>query len=441
MYIDARGHTITTSSNVAAEACDRAIACFCARRADTAATLKLSLDEDEECVLSQALMGLSICSLRKNAAVPLAQDAYAKAYSHKGSATRREQQYVEALQFALERRPDKLLACYENILSENPKDLLALALAQGEAFWTGDMSRSEHLSRATASSWDASIAGYGDWLAIRAFDLEETGDLDNAERVGKEAIELEPSNIWAAHAVAHVLEMRGESDAGVTWLDNLSDHWDDSNQLKFHLWWHRCLCHVERKEYDAVLDIYDKWVRNTTHPLMVALPDFFLDTQNAASVLMRLEIMGVPVGDRWLALASAIDSAYLDISSPFTSTHYAMTFAATGDFEKLDKMTSEIRSFSTQTGVLADAYKLTIPVIKGIKAHRLKHYSQALDLMMPARDTLWQMGGSHAQRDILFQIMFDSARQINRDEAVSSLHHDLERIGFADPQNRAAYQA
>lgn len=440
MFTDARGHTITTSSNAAAEACDRAIACFCARRSDTAATLKLSISEDEECVLSQALMGLSICSLRKNAAVPLAQEAYAKACAHKASATHREQQYVDALQIALERRPNKLFACYENILKENPKDLLALALAQGEAFWSGDMVRSEKLSRSTVSSWDTSIVGYGDWLAIRAFDLEETGDLLNAELAGRQAVDLEPGNIWAAHAVAHVLEMRGESEAGVHWLDSLKDHWEESSQLKFHLWWHRCLCHVERREYDVVLDIYDKWVRNTSHPLMASLPDFYLDIQNAASILMRLELMGIPVGSRWLELASALDPAYLDITSPFTSTHCAMTFAAIGDFDKLEKMIGEIKLFTSKKGALAKAYKLTIPVIEGIKAHRQKKYALALDLMMPVRSELWTLGGSHAQRDILFQIMFDSARQLKRDVDASSLHHDLEKIGFSDPQSRAAYQ-
>lgn len=440
MFNDARGHTITTSSDTAADACDLAVAQYCARRSDTSATLRLSIEADESCVLAQAMMGLMICGLRKDAAVPMAQEAYAKASRHRASATRREQLYVDALQLALERQPDKLLSCFENIVTENPKDILALAMAQGEAFWTGDMIRSERLSRSTISSWDTSIEGHGNWLAIRAFDLEETGDLITAERIGRQAVELDQSNIWAAHAVAHVLEMRGESEAGVQWLDSLKEHWTDSNQLKFHLWWHRCLCHVERREYDAVLEIYDNWIRNPAHPLITALPDFYLDIQNAASILMRLELTGTPVGNRWQELANVIDPAYLDISSPFTSVHCAMTLSATGDFNKLEKMLSEIESFVTSKGALSDAYKLTIPVIKGIKAHRKKNYTQALKLMMPERSALWELGGSHAQRDILFQIMFDSAKHLKQSDLVASLHHDLERIGFTDPESRAGYQ-
>ncbi len=440
MYNDSRGHTITTCSEDAAVACNLAIQKYCARSADTTATLKRSIEADETCVLSQAMMGLMICSLRKNASLPLAKNAYDIACKHQSSATARERLYVDALQMALQRRPEKLVACFEAIVSEHPKDILALAMAQGEAFWTGDMIRSEKLSRSTVSSWDASITGYGDWLAIRAFDLEETGDLANAERIGRQAIELNQGNIWAAHAVAHVLEMRGESEAGVLWLDSLKEHWTDSNQLKFHLWWHRCLCHVERGEYEEVLEIYDAWIRNPSNPLIEALPDFYLDIQNAASILMRLELVGTPVGNRWQALSAAIETAYLDITSPFTSAHCAMTFAATGEFDKLEKMLSEIESFVTTQGTLSDAYKTCIPVVKGIKAHRQSNHTHALELMMPLRSSLWELGGSHAQRDIIFQIMFDSARQLNQVDLVATLHHDLEKIGFADPTSRAGYQ-
>ncbi len=440
MFTDVRGHVITTSSQVAAESCSLAIANYCARRSDTAATLKQAIEADEACVLGQAMTGLMICSLRKNAAVPLAQAAYTKALEYRASASRREQLYVDALQLALKRQPDKLLSCYESILSEYPTDLLALAMAQGEAFWAGDMAHSEQLSRSTVSRWDPSTEGYVDWLAVRAFDLEETGDLICAERLGRQAVELDPTNTWAAHAVAHVLEMRGESKAGVQWLDGLQHHWQDANQLKFHLWWHRCLCHVECQEYDVVLEIYDSWIRNPSHPLMQALPDFYLDIQNAASILMRLELAGTPVGSRWEELASAIDPAYLDITSPFTSAHSAMTFAAIGDFARLDRMLDEIELFASSEGALANAYKRSIPVIKGIKAHRLENHAMVLDLMIPARNTLWELGGSHAQRDILFQIMFDSAKRLKRKKLVKSLHHDLERIGFVNPENRAAYQ-
>ncbi|MFK7857338.1 MAG: tetratricopeptide repeat protein [Granulosicoccus sp.] len=439
MHTDSRGHTISTSSEDAAVACNLAIEKFCARSTDTAATLKQSIEADNTCVLSQAMMGLMSCSLRKNATLPMAKHAYDIARKHQASATRREQLYVDALHMALQRKPDKLFACLEAIIIENPKDILALTMAQGEAFWTGNMIRSEKLSRSTLSSWNASVPGYGDWLAIRAFDLEETGDLANAESNGRQAIELDQGNVWAAHAVAHVLEMRGESEAGVNWLDSLKDHWTDANQMKFHLWWHRCLCHVERGEYEEVLEIYDAWVRNPSNPLMQALPDFYLDIQNAASILMRLELVGIPVGHRWHELAVAIESAYLDITSPFTSAHCAITFAATGDFEKLDKMLDEIESFVTTEGALSDAYKTCIPVVKGIKAHRQNNHTQALELLMPMRSSLRELGGSHAQRDILFQIMFDSARQLKQGNLVNTLHQDLERIGFIDPQNRAGY--
>lgn len=440
MHTDARGHTITTSSSTAADLCREAMASYGARRSDTSATLKQAIDADPECTFTQAMLGLLTCSLRKNSTVAMAEKAYVNASINRATATRREQLYVQALELALARQPDKLIDCYETIINENPRDLFAIALAQGEAFWTGDMIKSEQLSRSTEGAWNSSVEGYGDWLAVRAFDLEETGDLANAERHGRDAIDLDPNNTWAAHAVAHVLEMRSDSDAGVQWLDSLKDHWHDANQLKFHLWWHRCLCHVERKEYDSVLNIYDHWIRNESQPLMEALPDFYLDVQNAASILQRMEFVGISIGNRWQVLGAAIEPSYLDLTSPFTSVHSAMTFAAMGDFDTVDKLLNEIEAFATTTGALAAAYKQSIPVIKGIKAHRLQQYEQVIDLMMPTRSSLWELGGSHAQRDILFQIIFDAARKLQRQDLMITLHRDLENIGFINPETRAGYQ-
>ena len=54
---------------------------------------------------------------------------------------------------------------------------------------------------------------------MAAFGLEETGDYSAAEVLGHEAVARDPRDAWAVHAIAHVYEMRGDTDAGLNWLN------------------------------------------------------------------------------------------------------------------------------------------------------------------------------------------------------------------------------
>ena len=56
---------------------------------------------------------------------------------------------------------------------------------------------------------------YGKVLGMSAFALEECGAYEEAERRGRRAVEIDPTDIWATHAVAHVMEMTGRQRDGI----------------------------------------------------------------------------------------------------------------------------------------------------------------------------------------------------------------------------------
>jgi hypothetical protein len=58
--------------------------------------------------------------------------------------------------------------------------------------------------------------------------------------------------------------------------------------------------HLEQREFEAVIDLYDRQLRNLDSP---ALPDLYIDVQNAASMLFRLGRQGIDVGHRWIEIA------------------------------------------------------------------------------------------------------------------------------------------
>ena len=159
-----------------------------------------------------------------------------------------------------------------------------------------------------------------------------------AEQAGREAIRRDPTDLWAAHGVAHVLEMTGRRREGIAWVDGLRPRWEGGNNLKHHLWWHQALYHLELGDMAKVLSLYDDGFRDLASPLTEGVPDLYIDVQNAASMLYRLGRLGVDVGDRWVELADKAEARIGDCLSVFTLPHWMMALVATGRDEAAEAM-------------------------------------------------------------------------------------------------------
>ncbi len=442
MHQDQRGHAMTTESPAAAAALDTAIYNFLHWKSALMPEIKAALEVDPGFGLAQAVNGLVLHAARNISYRPMIGDSLAAARAAEAAMTPREKLYVAALDAAYRGEIAESVSRYETILATNPTDLFAQRLAQMELFWLGEMAWSADISGRVEDAWSSEIPGYGDYLSCRAFDLEETHRYETAERLGRQAVELDPTDVWGTHAVAHVMIMQGRHEEGIAWLDGLKDNWAEANQMCLHLWWHRCLFHLERGEHDAVLEIYDAWVRNRSHPLLQALPDLYIDLQNGASLLLRLELRGVDVGARWGELAELALARLEDHTSPFTSAHFAIILAATGRFAETEALLRSMRGFAAQDeGTFGPRYRAAvIPAAEAAIAHRKGEHQQVVDLLLPSRRLLWQMGGSDAQRDLFFLILADSLKALGRKDLLGIVLADIEAAGFTDPASRVGYQ-
>lgn len=441
MNTDSRGHALTSTNSTAATACALAMDHYMERKSDVSALLSKSIDSDPECAIAHATMGLMLLGAKNQSRHPLVHKSLKLAKQFSSGITTREKLYIKALEFAVAGQINDCVSCYESILEKAPTDGFALSLCQAELFWQGDMTRSLAASNSVAKYWNESVPGYSEFLGIYAFDLEETGQYDLAERTGRDAVDLNQANIWATHAVAHVLYMQRRNQDGIEWIASLQNNWDNIGQMQFHIWWHRCLFHLECGEHDAVLEGYDNWVRNHNHELVQALPDLYLDLQNGASLLSRLELVGVDIGKRWDELASVVVPRINDLSSPFTSAHFAIILAAVGDFESCDQLIEAMSDFAaTSKKNLASHYaRAALPAARGAIAHRKGNYQQTVELLYPARKDLILMGGSHAQQDIFYQILVDAAARTGQQEKVATVLDELAQIGFVEPTRMSAY--
>lgn len=436
---DMRGLPISTASGEAAAAFDRTVAGYLKYRADLPARLGQVFAADNDFGLAHCLKGYFAMLSYKQANVAMAVEAAQAAHRLTAKATPREQAHAAALDAWITGDLDRALGVWEQILSEHPHDVLAFRLAHFNNFWLGRPGEMRASVERVKPKWTRDLPGFGTILSCHCFSHEECGDYATAEPSGRAAIEIDPGDIWGTHAVAHIMEMQGRHAEGIAWLDELERHWDGGNNLLHHLWWHRALFHFERREFEAVLDLYDKRFRNMSAPLTKAQPDLYIDVQNAASMLLRLELLGIDVGARWTEIADKAETRIGDCLSAFTLPHWMMALAATQRDDAAQRMIEGMRAFGAGEGaVMRIVRNVALPVCEAVRAHRRGEHAHALDLMRPVLGDMHQLGGSHAQQDVLMQLFLDSAVKADCADDVRLMLEFAKRAGF-ELNERAGY--
>ncbi len=439
MHHDMHGLPISTASAVAAGAFDHVTTGYLKYRADLPARLANMFAADNDFGLAHCLKGYFAMLSYKQANVPMAIEAANAARGLVAKATPREQAHVAALDAWIAGDLDRALGVWEQILSEHPRDVLAFRLSHFNNFWLGRPGEMRASVERVLPKWSRALPGYGTVLSCHCFSHEECGDYATAEPSGRAAIEIDPGDVWGTHAVAHIMEMQGRHAEGIAWLDELERNWDGGNNLLHHLWWHRALFHLERREFDAVLDLYDRRFRNLDSVLTKAQPDLYIDVQNAASMLFRLELLGVDVGKRWDEIADKAEARTGDCLSAFTLPHWMMALAAAGREASARRMLDAMRAPGAGEGAVQRIVReVALPVCEAVLAHRRGEYARALDLMRPVLGDMHRLGGSHAQQDVLTQLFLDAAVKAERASDVSLALAHAGRSG-AGPHHRVGY--
>ncbi len=429
MFNDCRGLALTTVSQTAAAAYDHAIDGYLAYRVNMTARMEALLAADPDFGLAHCLKGyLFLMGFRADA---LGSARAALAASRRCAGTQREKAHEAALAHWADGDPDRAVAVWDHILHDHPHDILAFRLAHFVNFWSG---RPEAMLASVLSverHWSDAVPGFGSILACRCFAQEETGHYHEAEYAGREAVRRDPTDLWAAHGVAHVLEMTGRRREGIAWVESLQSGWNCTNNLKHHLWWHQAMYHLELGDFAKVLDLYDTGFRNIQSPLTGLAPDLYIDVQNAASMLFRLGRHGVNAGDRWTELADKAEARIGDCQSAFTLPHWMMALAATGRNAAADALLAAMRDFAERPQPSARLVRdIALPVTGAVLANGQGRHADAVNLMRPVLGEMYRMGGSHAQQDVLEQLFLDSALHARADADVQLL---LERAAGRCP--------
>ncbi len=415
---DRRDVAYTTSSDDAVRHFDDAIASWVGIRRDAGDHLKLAMQADPDFLMGHVV---SACFMKLFAFRELDERISAAITAAKKSAlergaTQRERDHISALGAWHGDDWQGALELWERILLEHPLDLLALKLLNRTYFYLGDARNIRDSIARVLYAWNEDTPGHGFVLGMYAFGLEECGDYANAEAVGHHAVAINPADVWAIHAVTHVLEMQGRHREGTEWLKASEKIWINCSNFANHLWWHGALLLMDLERFHAVLDGYDSRIRAEE-------TDDYLDIVNATSLLWRLEETGVDVGSRWVELADKAEAHAGDHQLAFADAHYMMALAADGRLDTAQKMIDSMSSHAAASqGMAATIYgEIGAPLCAAILAYSCGDFDRVVDLLQPLRYDLRYLGGSVAQQDIFHRLLISAAVRGGRLDIARSL--------------------
>ena len=291
--------------------------------------------------------------------------------------------HVPALAAALDGDFVAAGATYDRILDADPRDTLALWAAQVVDYYLGNSQLLAARATRVLAHWPEADPDFHFILSTLAFGLEESGDYKGAEAAARRALELEPQDLRAEHALIHVLEMQGRAAEGVQRRTPATNH----------LWWHRALFHLQLGDSAGALEIYDRQMRLST----------VADLIDASSLLWRVQLAGGHVGSRYALLAEHWSPFAEDAYCAFNDVHATMAFVGAGRWALAERVqAAQARRIAAARGANYDMTRLVgLPACRALVAFGRGDYARAEALLRGLPPVAHRLGGSHAQRDVL----------------------------------------
>jgi hypothetical protein len=421
MQRDYLGNPVTGNNQATLDVLDDFIEGFLAYETRAERILEAAQTDPDSC-LANVYSGMLWMLLEARAA-PIRAAKYLKAAERSApSATRREQLNVAVLRAWVADDLLLTLRLCDAVSDEFPRDLVIVKIHQYLEFNRGNAAAMLKVALKVLNA-NAEIP-YVHGMA--AFGYEQCHLLEDAEIAARRALDLRSKEPWAQHALAHVLLTRGQIDEGAQFLEDVRGSWTNLNSFMLtHLWWHSALFYISQGRDDDALQAFDR------HCWGVA-KTYSQDQVGAVSLLARLELAGISVGERWEDVADYLQPRAADTVQPFLTLQYMYGLARAGRPEG-EKLLQEVRDFAA----VAPSHSRTtwtdvaIPAAEGLYAYAKSDYSTAWKRLAVAIPALAAVGGSHAQRDLFEQVFVDAAIKSGR---IVEAQQMLELRRKADPQ-------
>jgi hypothetical protein len=429
--LDKRGNPVSYGSQAAVDALDRAADMLAAYKADTLGAIDAVIAEHPDFALAHVMRAGALATATDRAFEDEAMKSLKAAEVLAPKANEREQLHIAGSRAWLDGDLVSGVELWGRASMLCPRDLTALQLAHAGDFFLGYSHMLRDRVARVLPAWNRDVSGYGFVHGMYAFGLEESGDYAAAEAHGREAVGVNSQDGWAAHAVAHVMEMQGRAKEGIDFLANGAAGWEPGSGFAYHLWWHKALFHLDTNDAKTALKLFDGKISAGGFGQALELID-------GSAMLWRLQLLGHDVGKRWDDIAakweSRIDHGYY----VFNDVNAMMAFAATGDVTAQNRLIAAVRKAAEGRGTNAMmSREVGLPACEGFAAFGRGEYAKAIDLLLPVRGKANRYGGSHAQRDMFSWTLTEAAIRLG-DRAMAQAFV-AERLSWKpeSPVNRA----
>lgn len=429
MLTDRQGNTLSGANAEALDLYSRAVEAFNLYRGDPVALLDQAIEAAPDFAMARILRAYLFALATEPEAARAARDDVAAVRAFR--LNEREASHVAALDQLLAGEWSAAALTLDRHNMRYRHDLLALQVGHLADFYRANARDLRDRIARVLPKWSADIPGYSIVLGFYAFGLEETGAYAQAEATGRDALDREPLDCWAHHAVAHVMEMQGRAEDGIGWMIAREPHWSgDGNFFQVHNWWHRALCHLDLGQTEAALALYDGPIRQGTSAMA-------LDMVDASALLWRLQLTGQDVGNRWQELARAWDSHADGRLYPFNDWHAVMAYLGAGRGDQVERLLATLRSGEASREASVWAKQIGLPLVEGFQAFWQGDYGTTVERLHPARFIANAFGGSHAQRDIIDWTLTEAALRGGYRDLAEGLAHERLASKPHSPVNRA----
>ena len=402
MFCDALGNPVTLSDPSSLSAVNDFVEGVIACEARAVNVLDLAAHDPSAIVLAYCA-ALHMFAESRNApsnARPFLDKAL-RAIDANPAISTRERRFVAAIAAWVAGDTQRAGVLHEEQTGEFPRDLASLKLGQYHRFNAGDAPGM--LRQALAAEHAAADVPY--FHGMLAFGYEQCHQLDRAETSARRGIQLCRKEPWAHHAVAHVMLTKRRNQEGHDFMVDVSDTWTGLNSFMLtHNWWHQALFAIELQNFDEALRLYDNRIWGV-------VKSYSQDQVNAVSLLSRLELRGLDVGERWQDVATYLVARTADQVSPFLDLHYLYGLARAGKVEA-DELMQNIETHAQARALTEPIWqRVAVPAARGLLAHARGNFNAAADCLVKALPEMNAVGGSHAQRDWFEQVYQHAAKR------------------------------
>jgi tetratricopeptide (TPR) repeat protein len=403
---DRRDLEISGATPAARDAYERALDAYLSWRSGAGFHLEQAMQAAPTFTMAYVLSAyLDLCS-RDRARVRQAHAAYVIASGL--PATPRERLHVAAMGSALTDDFRSFKTIVQSLLDEYPRDVLALQIGHALDYLTGDIEGMRARITAVLPAWSKDAPGYHAVLAMQAFSLVESAQYGRAADLGRRALELDPWDARAHHALTHVYEMTGDTAAGMQWMQQRRVYWAADTVAATHLWWHWGLFHLALGDIQAALRVYDEHVRSSRSAEIADMID-------ASALLWRIELLGGDNGERWTELAAAWVGHIEDGYCTFNDMHAMLALVGARDWRGAGRLETALHRRQSRRTRYGETTRLVgLPVGRALIAFGRGDYARATQALGLLSASAHRIGGSHAQRDLLYLTLLEAAGRLRR---------------------------